>query len=77
MENVISFASTGFGVNSNHSQIVTSVGYYSGLLLTNLNESLISYPYLISYASNMQYLNRVHTFRTDHAKISAYSGDAV
>ena len=33
--------STGFGANSNQGQIVTNIGYYLGLLVTNLNDNLI------------------------------------
>ena len=33
--------STGVGANSIHGQIVTNVGFYLGMLETNLNDSLI------------------------------------
>ena len=35
---------TGFGANSNQGQIVTSIGYYLGLLVTNLNDTRINLP---------------------------------
>ena len=35
---------TGFGANSNQGQIVTDIGYYLGLLVTNLNDSLTILP---------------------------------
>ena len=36
--------STGFGANSNQGQIVTNIGYYLGLFVTNSNDSLIVLP---------------------------------
>ena len=35
---------TGFGANSNQGQIVTNIGYYLGLLVTNSNDILIILP---------------------------------
>ena len=40
----ILFDTTGFGGNSNQGQIVTNIGYYLGLLVTNSNDSLIILP---------------------------------
>ena len=33
------WSNTGFGANSNHGQVVTNIGYYFGLLVTNLNDA--------------------------------------
>ena len=41
---IVALVTTGFGANSNQGQIVTSIGYYLGLLVTNLNDSLINLP---------------------------------
>ena len=35
---------TGFGANSNQGQIVTNIGYYLGLLVSILNDSLMILP---------------------------------
>ena len=59
--------STGFVANNDQGQIVTNIGYYLGLLVANLNDSLIIPPIP----------NPLHTFRTDHGKISPYSGTAL
>ena len=40
----LSHACTGFGANSNQGQIVTDIGYYLGMLVTILNDSLIILP---------------------------------
>ena len=39
--------STGFGANSNRGQIVTNIGYYPGLLVTNLNDGFICLPVIL------------------------------
>ena len=38
------YTTTGFGANSNQGQIVTNIGYYLGLLVTNLKKSPVILP---------------------------------